>query len=90
MAGNSAIYPESDKNNTKTVSRKRKREPFSKEDALGILMAALNECIEAGLMVIVDNQGDDASLVIKGAQVVLAETGHKIVVKQPLEPQKAN
>lgn len=84
MAANSARSQLSEKSNTNNASQKRKRAPFSKSDALEILMAALNECIGAGFAVFVDHDKDgDALIQIKGTRIVPGEKGHQIVVKEP-------
>ncbi|HQW35959.1 MAG TPA: hypothetical protein PKY60_11000 [Thermoflexales bacterium] len=82
MAANSANSPANGKNSTKRASQKRRREPLSKTDALEILMAALNECIDAGLEVFILRSTDGEPLIsITGADVVGDEGSYKIVPK---------
>jgi hypothetical protein len=84
MADDSANSQRSDKNSTSSVSRKKKREPLSKSDALQILMAALNECIRSGLSVYVDHTKDGVpSIQLEGTEIVRGKKGHEIVMKEP-------
>lgn len=85
MAGNSTNSLANDNDNTKSGSRKRKREPFSKADALGVLAAALNECIEAGLIVsILRNTSGEPLIWINEAEVIFDGNKPKIVPKEKI------
>lgn len=83
MVGNLTNYQASEKTNTPGASRTRKRAPLSKSDALGILSAAFNECIEAGLSIsVLRGDSNEPLIKIEGAEVIGDDGNYKIVPKE--------